>query len=191
MSEQPVVTNKTVGWVLAALFLATIPLANFFVENVGTFCIPKPGGPCLIPVWPYPYLDTVSGVLFAGIAFVLRDLVQEALGKFVVIGAIVVGAIMSYFLSSPALAIASGVTFLIAEAIDFFVYNKMRAKGFIYAVIASSVVGIVVDSILFLQIAFGHFKYLPGQIVAKLYMIALGAAVLYWLRARMEQKDKA
>ncbi|MBN4747477.1 VUT family protein, partial [Pandoraea nosoerga] len=52
-------------------FIATIPLANWLIGNVGTTCVP--GGPCIIPVGFG--LMAPSGVLMVGLALVLRDLV--------------------------------------------------------------------------------------------------------------------
>ncbi len=54
-----------------------IPVANWLILHVGTVC--PPNGPCLIPVAPGGILAP-SGVLMAGLALVLRDLVQRRLG---------------------------------------------------------------------------------------------------------------
>ena len=64
------------GFALFAAFALTVPLANWMIGNVGTVC--PPDGPCLIPV--APGLLAPSGVMVAGLAFVLRDLVQRRLG---------------------------------------------------------------------------------------------------------------
>ena len=36
------------GFAFFAAFAATVPLANWLIGNVGTFCVPN--GPCVIPV---------------------------------------------------------------------------------------------------------------------------------------------
>ena len=60
------------GLVFLLLFALTIPVANWLIGHAGTVCPPR--GPCLVPV--APGLMAPSGVLMAGIALVLRDLVQ-------------------------------------------------------------------------------------------------------------------
>jgi uncharacterized PurR-regulated membrane protein YhhQ (DUF165 family) len=71
-----------------------------------------------VPVWPG--IDAPSRVLFAGLAFTLRDLTQEWLGRKMVLVAIVVGALLSWAITSDRdLAVASGVAFLFSELADF------------------------------------------------------------------------
>ena len=48
----------------------------------------------------------------------------------------------------------------------------------------SSFAGLVVDSIVFLYLAFGSLDFLLGQIVGKAWMVLLTIPVLWWLRAR-------
>ena len=65
------------GFAFLAAYIACIPAANWMIQHLGTVC--PPGGPCLIPVAPGG-LMAPSGVLMAGLALVLRDLVQRRLG---------------------------------------------------------------------------------------------------------------
>jgi len=51
-------------------------------------------------------------------------------------------------------------------------------------VLASSVVGLVVDSVLFLWLAFGSLEFLAGQILGKLWMVLLALPVVHWIRKR-------
>lgn len=170
------------GSIYFFLFLLCIPVANWMIQNVGTHCIPN--GPCLIPV--FPGLDAPSGVLLVGVALVLRDLVHRRLGLTGAFTAIMFGAVLSIVNSPPSLIIASTLAFLLAEVADLCVYHPLRKKYFIWAVVLSSLVGIVVDSILFLQIAFGSQKYLFGQIVGKSWMILLAIPIMLWFRKRDE-----
>ena len=94
---------------------------------------------------------------FAGLAFTLRDVVHRTLGRLAVVGAILAGAALSYTIS-PAFATASAVAFLVSELADLSVYEPLRARGWMPAVVASNVVGIVVDSLLFLWLAFGPWS---------------------------------
>jgi hypothetical protein len=54
----------------------------------------------------------------------------------------------------------------------------------ITAVVASSVVGLIVDSIVFLYLAFGSLDYLLGQVVGKSWMVVLAIPAIWWLRER-------
>jgi len=124
-----------------------------------------------------------AGVYFAGLAFTLRDITQETLGRRWTVAAIVAGAALSAFLS-PQLALASGLAFLVSEALDMAVYSPLKERHWLGAVAASNVVGATVDSALFLLLAFGSLDFLAGQVWAKLLMTALAVAVLWAWRAR-------
>jgi hypothetical protein len=171
------------GLVFLVLFGLTIPAANWLIGNLGTVCVPQ--GPCLIPV--APGLMAPSGVLMIGIALVLRDLVQRRLGVGIASGAIVAGAAISAFLAPPALVIASAVAFLLSEFADLAVYTPLARRRLVAAVIASSFVGLVVDSIVFLWLAFGSLEFLPGQIVGKAWMVLLSIPFVVYLRRRDER----
>lgn len=159
-------------------FIATVPLANWMIGNVGTVCIPD--GPCLLPVGFG--LSAPSGVLVIGAALVLRDMVQQLLGIRWAFAAIVCGVILSALVAPPALVLASAVAFLLSEFADLGVYTPLRKKGLALAVLASGVVGSIVDSAVFLLLAFGSLDYIAGQVVGKLWMTGLGAAFLAWKR---------
>jgi hypothetical protein len=55
------------------------------------------------------------------------------------------------------------------------------------AVISSSVVGLVVDSIVFLWLAFGSLEFLIGQIIGKLWMVLLAIPFVMYMRRRDER----
>jgi uncharacterized PurR-regulated membrane protein YhhQ (DUF165 family) len=171
------------GVVFLILFGLTIPAANWLIGNVGTACAPH--GPCVIPV--APGLMAPSGVTMIGIALVLRDLVQRRLGLGVAIGAIIVGAGLSALVAPPSLVIASAAAFLLSEAADLAVYTPLARRRLIAAVLASSVVGLVVDSILFLWLAFGSLDFLAGQVVGKAWMVLASLPLVHWLRRRDER----
>jgi len=171
------------GIVFLVLFALTIPAANWLIGHVGTVC--QPAGPCLVPV--APGLMAPSGVIMAGAALVLRDLVQRRLGATTSSLAILVGAVLSAMLAPPALVVASAAAFLLSEFADLAVYTPLVRRGLIVAVVASSVVGLVVDSIVFLWLAFGSLDFLLGQIVGKAWMVLLSIPFVAWLRRRDER----
>ncbi|MEQ1899563.1 MAG: VUT family protein [Devosia sp.] len=168
------------GALFLVAFSCTIPLANWLIGNVGTVCVPN--GPCLIPV--APGILAPSGVLAIGAALVLRDLVQRRLGLLWSFAAIAIGAVLSVFFAPPALVIASTVAFALSETADLVVYTPLQRRGLVLAATASSVVGLVIDSIVFLTLAFGSLDLLPGQILGKLWMVAAALPVLAWIRSR-------
>jgi uncharacterized PurR-regulated membrane protein YhhQ (DUF165 family) len=165
------------------LFCLTIPAANWLIGNAGTRCMP--GGPCLIPV--APGLTAPSGVLMVGIALVLRDLVQRRLGVGFAAAAILVGAALSALFAPAALVIASAAAFLLSELADLAVYTPLARRRLVLAVFASGLVGLVVDSIVFLWLAFGSLDFLAGQVVGKAWMIVLALPLVAWLRRRDAQ----
>jgi uncharacterized PurR-regulated membrane protein YhhQ (DUF165 family) len=168
------------GYIFLVLFCLTIPAANWLIGHVGTVCVPN--GPCLVPV--APGIMAPSGVLMIGLALVLRDLVQRRLGVEFGIGAIIVGAAISAGLAPPTLVVASAAAFLLSEFADFAVYTPLARRRLVVAVIASSVVGLVVDSIVFLWLAFGSLEFLVGQIIGKLWMVLLAIPFVMYMRRR-------
>ena len=175
---------KYVGAVILVLaYIATVPLANYMIGHVGTVCVPN--GPCLISV--APGIMAPSGVVMIGIALLLRDLVQRNYGKLLSIACIVVGAAASFFIAPPALAIASASAFLVSEFIDFSVYTPLQRNHFILALLASVLAGAIVDSALFLFMAFGSLDHLLGQVIGKLYAV-VAFVVLRWILFGNQQR---
>jgi uncharacterized PurR-regulated membrane protein YhhQ (DUF165 family) len=172
--------RQVVGTALAIAYVLTILLANYAITHWGR-APAFPDGPYTWPVWPG--IEAPSGVLFAGLAFTLRDLTQEWLGRKVVFLAIVVGAFLSYAVTSNRdLAVASGVAFLFSELADWGVYQPLRERRWLAAVFASNLVGLVIDSILFLWIAFDSLDFIEGQIIGKIWTTIVAVLLLLWLR---------
>lgn len=176
-----------IGYLAFALFALTVPAANWLIGNVGTHCIPQ--GPCLIPVGFG--LEAPSGVLVIGIALVLRDIVHERLGAAWALGAIAVGAALSAFVSAPALVMASVAAFALAELADFAVYTPLRRKHLTAAVLASGLVGAVIDSAVFLWLAFGSVQFIEGQVLGKLWASLMAAGVLLLMRPSPSKTEGA
>jgi hypothetical protein len=174
---------KIEGAVFFTGYMACIPAANWMIQHIGTVC--PPNGPCLIPV--APGLMAPSGVLLVGLALVLRDLVQRRLGVGYGLAAIAVGTALSSVLAPPSLVAASTIAFLLSELADFAVYTPLQRRGLVLAVLVSSLVGLVADSILFLWLAFGSLKFLAGQIVGKAIMVLLTLPAIHMLRQRDER----
>ena len=160
-------TTQRYPLVLAGAYVGTILAANAAVQHFG----PVPVGFGLL---------APAGVFFAGLAFILRDLLQETSRrpKTYVLAAIAVGTVVSFVTGVGRIAEASAAAFLISELLDFAVYTPLRSRGFLIACAASNVVGAIVDSVVFLSIAFGSLAFLRGQVVGKL-AVTLVFVVLY------------
>ena len=158
-------------------YLLSIPLANWLIDHVGT--VQFPGGPHVISVGFG--LVAPSGVLAIGFALVARDFVQDRLGKKYAVAAIVLGVAFSFLINRD-LAIASGAAFAFGELSDFAVYTPLRKRTIFGAVLFSGLVGGLVDSLIFLQIAFGSTQYWQGQVVGKTWMALIGAIILVSLK---------
>lgn len=159
-------------------FLSCVPLANWLILHVGTVCVPD--GPCLVPV--APGIMAPSGVLIIGVALVLRDVVQRCLGLRPALLAIALGTLLSAFVAPPALVLASGVAFALSEMVDCAVYTPLQQRRLLLAVVASALVGLAVDSIVFLTLAFGSLHFLPGQIIGKAWAVLLAIPLVRLLR---------
>src|SRR6185437_4917 len=162
MTEKPHMSlsaRKTEGLAYFLAFMACIPAANWMIGHLGTTCVPD--GPCLVPVFPWSSqggpMMAPSGVSMIGIALVLRDLVQRRLGRVAALMAIVAGAALSRALAPPQLVLA---------------------------VLASAVVGLIANSILFLYLAFGSLEFLEGQVLGKTWMVLLALPFVHWIRKR-------
>lgn len=172
------------GTVFLVLFALTIPAANWLIGHVGTACM-APQGPCVVPV--APGVTAPSGVMMVGVALVLRDLVQRRLGAAMSALAILAGAGISALVAPPALIVASAAAFLLSEFADLAVYTPLARRRLVAAVVASSCAGLVIDSIVFLWLAFGSLEFLLGQIIGKAWMVLLSIPFVVWLRRRDER----
>ena len=175
--------SRTEGFLYLLGFGLCIPAANWMIGAVGTVC--PPDSPCLIPV--APGVMAPSGVVMIGLALVLRDLVQRRLGLYWVSGAIVAGAALSAWVAPGALVIASAVAFFLSETADLMVYTPLQRRRLVLAVLASSIVGLIVDSVIFLWLAFGSLDFLLGQVLGKGWMVLAALPFIALLRRRDER----
>ena len=170
---------RTIGLVAIVTYMLTVVAANWAIDEFGTVSVGFG-------------LTAPAGVYFAGLAFTLRDVTHDTLGRWYVLGGIAVGSVTSLLQSDNAtipggvtsIAVASAAAFLLSETFDFAVYTPLRERHWIGAVVASNVVGLIADSVLFLWLAFGSLEFLWGQIVGKGWMTVAAVIVLtFWRRA--------
>ena len=165
--------NKTIP---IAVFVAAAALANWLTTAFG-----------FVPVG-FGFAAT-AGTYAAGVALVARDFIHETSGLRGVAVAVALGTALSFMLADPMIAVASGVAFAVSEAADTLVYTPLRENRWRLAVVASSVVGAVVDTLIFLSLAFGVAaltgEAVAGQLVGKVLWVAVPVAIVGgWIRNR-------
>jgi len=156
---------------IAVGFLGCILAANIVTTRLG-----------MVPVGFG--LVATAGTYFAGLTFVLRDALQDTAGKRWTLTVIGAGAVLSFAVADPFIALASAVAFALAELADLAVYTPLRKRGYVRAAVASNVVGAFVDTVVFLSIAgFPVMAALPGQMVGKLLITVAAVVAVVAFRA--------
>ena len=128
--------------VLASNYLVQFPIQYYGLEEILTY-----------GAFSYP------------IAFLITDLANRSFGKIVARKIVYIGfaiGISFTLLFSTnftdliyiRIAIGSGVSFLIAQLLDFQIFDKLRKKEWFIAPLTSSIVGSAVDTFIFFSIAF-------------------------------------
>lgn len=174
-------------WAAAALtvYVGAIVLSNALITHIGH---PAPGGTHTTPVWPG--LAAPSGVWAAALTFPARDVVQRLSGRWWGLAAVIAGAVVAWAVSSPVVAVASGVTYLCSEGLDFAVYTWLQRRWFRLAVAASVLLALVADSVLFvffLHLTTGFpadWGSVRGLIVGKLWVAFIAVPAVMTLRNR-------
>jgi queuosine precursor transporter len=96
----------------------------------------------------FAHTGPTIGAVLVGVVFVLRDYVQRNIGHYVLL-VMLVGCGISFYMASPIVATASLVAFLAAEAADWAIYSSLPFR-FQHRVLFSSVIGVAVDTLIFL-----------------------------------------
>ena len=153
----------TIGYILSVVLI-----------NVGFVYVP------LIPFYDtmYPPMSIIVGIIF-----ILRDYAQREIGH-KVIGAMVVGAILSYVMANPFIAVASFVAFMISELTYWGVYT-FTGKPLHERILISSLASTPVDSAVFL-LMIGQFSMLACITMFASKMLA-ALAIYFYLRNKDEQ----
>lgn len=101
------------------------------------------------------------------VAFLVNDLTNRRLGvaaaRKVVLAGFVLAVILSVWLATPRIAIASGSAFLVAQMLDASVFNRLRRAAWWRAPFLSTLVGSAVDTAIFFSLAFAApFAFIDG-----------------------------
>lgn len=127
------------------------------------------------------------------VAFLITDLANRRFGvktaRKVVFAGFVLAVVLSIWLATPRIAIASGSAFLVAQLLDIAIFNRLRHGRWWLAPLASSLIGSAVDTILFFSMAFSaQFAVLAtmwgdddGSLAFAVPFFGFGAEVPLWL----------
>ena len=101
------------------------------------------------------------------VAFLVNDLTNRRLGvaaaRKVVIAGFVLAVILSVWLATPRIAIASGSAFLVAQMLDVSVFNSLRKAAWWRAPFISTLIGSAIDTVIFFSLAFAaKFAFIDG-----------------------------
>ena len=158
------------------MFIATVVAANVLTAVYGL--VPAGLG-----------LTATAGTAAAGATLLARDWVHDAAGRRAVLACITAGALLSAVLAEPRLALASATAFAVSELADLAVYQPLRRRGLLRAVLASNAVGAPLDSIVFLTLAgLPVWAALPGQLWVKTLATVIPVAVVSVARAVLRHR---
>jgi queuosine precursor transporter len=152
---------------MEAIKFTILYIITMVLVNVGFEYVP------MIPLFNtgemYPLMT-----VFVGLIFILRDYSQREIGH-KVLGAMAIGAVLSYFMASPFVAIASVAAFTISEVVDWAYYTWSK-KSLRQRILISSALSTPVDSAVFL-IILNQFSLLAtiAMVFSKMF-----AAVAIW-----------
>jgi len=151
----------------------------------------------------FPVQATLGGVNLADlltwgaftypVAFLVTDLTNRRFGpaaaRVVVIAGFVLAVALSIWLATPRIAIASGSAFLVAQLLDVAVFQRLRQSAWWKAPLISSLIGSVIDTVLFFGVAFSAgFAFLDtgfgledGSLAFPVPFLGIGGEVPLWL----------
>ncbi len=127
------------------------------------------------------------------VAFLVNDLTNRHFGpkhaRVVVLAGFAIAVVWSLFLASPRIALASGAAFLVAQLLDVSIFNRLRRGQWWQAPLISSVLGAVIDTVLFFGVAFAAtFAFLDtglgiedGSLPFATPLLSVGPDVPLWV----------
>ena len=131
----------------------------------------------------FPINDWLTwGALTYPVAFLVTDLTNRTLGpkaaRVVICVGFALAVVLSVWLATPRIAIASGTAFLVAQLLDVAIFNRLRTGTWWRAPLVSSTLASIVDTALFFSIAFAAtglpwITWAVGDFGAKMVMAAV------------------
>lgn len=121
-------------------------------------------------------ISAPAGVVFIGVVLTLRDKIHDKYGLWTVIKVVLAASVFAYLFGGVTggillqrISIASTIAFLFSELTDTGVYEQYIDSPWLSRVLRSNFASSIVDSILFISIAFGvnAWELMLGQVVVK------------------------
>lgn len=111
------------------------------------------------PFTPFGLADYLTwGAFTYPFAFLVTDLTNRRFGpaaaRRVVYAGFGIAVVLSVWLATPRIALASGSAFLAAQLVDVWIFHRLRRQAWWQAPLASSLIGSTVDTALFFSLAF-------------------------------------
>jgi queuosine precursor transporter len=131
--------------------------------------------------WTYP------------VAFLVTDLTNRTFGparaRIAVFAGFVVAVILSIYLATPRIAIASGTAFLVAQMLDIAIFHRLRDGAWWQAPMFSSLVSSALDTVIFFSLAMAPafagldtmFGMEDGSLAFPAPFLAVGPEVPLWV----------
>ena len=121
------------------------------------------------PFTPFDLGDYLTwGAFTYPVAFLVTDLTNRRYGPRVarqlVIAGFAVAVVLSIWLATPRIALASGTAFLVGQLLDITVFNRLRRQAWWRAPFVGSVIGSALDTILFFSLAFAGDPDMSGSV---------------------------
>ena len=138
----------------------------------------------------YPVNEWLTlGAFTYPFAFLVTDTANRLLGpaaaRRVVFAGFLLAVVLSIWLATPRIAIASGTAFLIAQLLDVAVFDRLRAGSWWRAPLVSSTLGSMVDTVLFFTLAFapGLLILGPDEVWAQdvVPLLGVGPETAFWI----------
>ena len=130
----------------------------------------------VVPPLATPFGDLYLATLVVGAVFVLRDYAQREVGHKVLLATLAAGAI-TWFMTTPGLAIASITAFAISEMADWAVFS-FTGKPLQKRILISSLISVPLDSLAFLYLS-GYLT--PMSFSTETLSKAVGVAFVWML----------
>src|SRR3546814_770928 len=127
--------------------VAVVAASNFLVQYPGA-----------VQLGPVNLGDILTwGAFTYPVAFLVTDLTNRAFGparaRLVVVAGFAVAVVLSIYLATPRIAIASGTAFLVAQFLDISIFHRLRHGAWWQAPMFSSLVSSALDTAIFFSLA--------------------------------------
>jgi uncharacterized PurR-regulated membrane protein YhhQ (DUF165 family) len=132
----------------AAVMVVVVTASNILVQY-----------PVQADLGPFHLADILTwGAFTYPFAFLVSDLTNRHDGptqaRMVVLVGFLVGLALSFWLSTPRIAIASGSAFLVGQLLDIAVFQRLRNRYWLIPPLSASLFGSLLDTAIFFTLAF-------------------------------------